>query len=193
MEIQRFWQLIEDARGHHRGEGVDCDAVAVTASALLAGRRDAEEIVAAQRALWALMAESYRSPLWAAAYVINGGCSDDGFDYFRGWLILQGRQTFEQVLADPDSLADLSAVQAAAARGEDIDGQAALAIAWDAYREATGEELPAGAFSVRYPELDQEWNFDFDDMTEMCRRLPRLASLYVGPVGQSAVGQSAVP
>ena len=28
------------------------------------------------------MADSYRSSLWAAAYVINAGCSDDGFGYF---------------------------------------------------------------------------------------------------------------
>jgi len=25
-----------------------------------------------------------------AAYIINGGCSDDGFEYFRRWLVLQG-------------------------------------------------------------------------------------------------------
>jgi hypothetical protein len=56
--------------------------------------RPAEEIVAAQQVLWDLMAESYTNPLWAAAYVINGGCSDDGFDYFRGWLIAQGREVF---------------------------------------------------------------------------------------------------
>jgi hypothetical protein len=42
---------------------------------------------------------------WGAAYLANGGCSDDGFDYFRGWLIGQGRKVYETVLADPDSLA----------------------------------------------------------------------------------------
>ena len=50
------------------------------------------------------MAGSYWTPLWAAAYVINGGCSDDGFDYCRGWLILQGREVFEHVVADPRTL-----------------------------------------------------------------------------------------
>ena len=28
------------------------------------------------------------------------GCSDDTFDYFRGWLIAQGKETFEKVLDD---------------------------------------------------------------------------------------------
>ncbi|MFL6076856.1 MAG: DUF4240 domain-containing protein [Mycobacteriales bacterium] len=37
------------------------------------------------------MAESYQGDLWGAAYLINGGASDDGFDYFRGWLIARTR------------------------------------------------------------------------------------------------------
>ena len=41
------------------------------------------------------------------AFIVNGGASDDGFDYFRGWLIAQGREVFEGTLAKPDSLADV--------------------------------------------------------------------------------------
>ncbi|MFE5591185.1 DUF4240 domain-containing protein [Streptomyces sp. NPDC056549] len=33
-----------------------------------------------------------------AAYMVNGGCCDDGFDYFRGWLIAQGRNVFERAV-----------------------------------------------------------------------------------------------
>lgn len=35
------------------------------------------------RLLHEQMAKSYIRELWAAAYIINGGCSDDGFDYFE--------------------------------------------------------------------------------------------------------------
>lgn len=31
--------------------------------------------------------KSYTSDLWAAAYIIMGGCSDDCFDYFRAFLL----------------------------------------------------------------------------------------------------------
>ncbi|MFB7650948.1 MULTISPECIES: DUF4240 domain-containing protein [unclassified Streptomyces] len=65
-----------------------------------------EEIVAAEQVLWELMVDSYTNPLWAAAYIANGGCSDDGFDYFRGWLIAQGRGVFERAVTDPDALAE---------------------------------------------------------------------------------------
>ncbi|ARW08881.1 DUF4240 domain-containing protein [Bacillus atrophaeus] len=33
------------------------------------------------------------------------GCSDDTFDYFHGWLIAQGKETFEEVLHDHEYLA----------------------------------------------------------------------------------------
>ena len=38
---------------------------------------------------------------------MNGGGSDDGFEYFQGWLIAHGRSVFEAALLDPDSLADI--------------------------------------------------------------------------------------
>lgn len=104
MNKQQFWQLVAAARNQALDPN-ESETVAREATALLA-TRPAEEIVAAQQALWDLMADSYANRLWAAAYVINGGCSDDAFDYFRGWLIAQGREVFEYIVADPDALAD---------------------------------------------------------------------------------------
>jgi hypothetical protein len=143
----------------------------------LLSARPAEEIAAFAQPVWDLLAASYNWNLWAAAYVINGGASDDGFEYFRGWLIAQGREVFERSVADPDSLADHSTIIATAEDGEDgIECEDVLGVAWSAYRAATGENLPAGTFTVRYPELGEGW--DFDDASEMARRLPRLTALY---------------
>jgi len=179
MDKQQFWQLIEEARSK-ASDPDDGEEVARRTASTLAGQPP-EEIAAAQQVLWDLMADSYRNPLWAAAYVINGGCSDDGFDYFRGWLITQGRQVFEQVVADPDALAELPVVRAAADAGLEFECEEALAIAWDAHIMATGEELPGDVFTIRYPELDPAWNFDFDDRDEMTCCLPRLAALHLDP------------
>ncbi len=173
MNEQQFWQLIEAAR-NQASDPNDGEAVAGRATSLLA-THPTEEIVAAQQVLWNLMADSYTSPLWAAAYVINGGCSDDGFDYFRGWLIAQGREVFERVVADPDALAEVPVVRASASDGCDLECEEALSIVWDAHIMATGKEFPDDAFTIRYPELDPMW--DFDDHDEMTRRLPRLAAL----------------
>ncbi|MFJ4847699.1 MULTISPECIES: DUF4240 domain-containing protein [unclassified Streptomyces] len=175
MDTRQFWRLIDDARARVP-DPADPEVVAARASGLLA-EQPPERIVAVQQALWDLMAASYRAPLWAAAYLINGGCSDDGFD-FRGWLITQGREVFGRAVSDPDSLAGLPAVRAAcAATGPDLEGEATLGIAWDAYRAATGEDLPDDAFTIRYPDLDPAWRFDFGDTAEVARHLPALAAL----------------
>ncbi|MEV6954143.1 DUF4240 domain-containing protein [Streptomyces sp. NPDC051183] len=172
MDKQTFWKLIETARAEAAEEDV-----AARAAQLLAGRPEAE-IAAAQQVLWDLLAESYRAPLWAAAYVINGGCSDDGFDYFRGWLLTQGEEAFAAALADPDSLADHPAVREAAEEGLELWDEEALSIAWTAHESATGRELPSGSFTITYPDLDPSWSFDFDDSEETSTRLPRLSTLF---------------
>ncbi len=172
MDKQTFWKLIETARAD-----AEPQEVASRAAQLLADRA-AAEIAASQQVLWDLLAESYRAPLWAAAYVINGGCSDDGFDYFRGWLLTQGREVFESALADPDSLAAHPAVREAAEQGLDLEDEGALSIAWTAYEARTGRELPADSFTISYPALDPSWDFDFDDTDEMADRLPRLSALF---------------
>ncbi|MES5820772.1 DUF4240 domain-containing protein [Streptomyces sp. RG80] len=177
MNRLQFWQLIESARAQASNPN-DGEEVAHGATSLLASY-PTEEIVAAQQVVWDLMADSYTNPLWAAAYMINGGCSDDGFDYFRGWLITQGREVFERTILDPDALAELPVVRASAVDGIDLEGEDTLSIAWDAHVKATGGQLPDDAFTIRYPELDPAWDFDFDDRDEMTSRLPRLAALYL--------------
>ncbi len=54
----------------------------------------------------AQMDRAYTWQLWGAAYVINGGCSDDSFADFRAALISRGHAAFTRVLADADSLAE---------------------------------------------------------------------------------------
>jgi hypothetical protein len=173
MDRNAFWALIDEARAR----AAEDDAVADEAAKLLAVR-SRDDIFAFDRIFRELMAESYRTPLWGAAYTINGGCSDDAFDYFRGWLIGQGRATFESAVADPDSLAAVPAVQAAAEEFMELDNEAMLGVIWGAYRSAFGEEFPWRKVTdpVAIPDLQPGW--DFDDRDETRRRLPRLAALY---------------
>jgi len=178
VEVGQWWRLIEAAR-RQAVDPADSRAVAAQAVTLLSARPRAE-ILAADQILWGLLADSYLAPLWAAAYIVKGGCSDDGFEYFRGWLIMQGRNVYERVVADPDALADLPGIQAKAPSGwQTVECEETLYVAQMAYRAAAGEELPRRAFTSRYPELDPEWDFDFDDRTEMHQRLPRLAALFL--------------
>ncbi|MFE0100695.1 DUF4240 domain-containing protein [Streptomyces sp. NPDC059009] len=176
MDTGEFWDLVEQAR-RQTDDVTDTEAMAEAATGLLAAR-PVEDIVAAEQVLDRLLAESYRAPLWGAAYMINGGCSDDGFDHFRGWLIMQGREVFERAVGDPEALADLRVVRDAEAEGFDLMCEDALGIVWNAHLSATGHELPAAAPTDGLPELDPAWDFDFDDSDELARRLPRLSALF---------------
>ena len=173
MNTDDVWHLIGRARLSAH-DPRDADSVAAAAVALLSAYPP-EEIKAHAQPLWDLMAVSYRQDLWAAAYLINGGASDDGFEYFRGWLITQGREVFERAVAAPDSLADVPAVQAVAAEAGDLECEEALGIARDAYLKATGQELPGDAFTIRYPPVNFAW--DPADNVQVRTHLPRLDRL----------------
>lgn len=69
--------------------------------------RSASEIADYEIHFQTALEQSYTSSLWAAAYIILGGCSDDSFDYFRGWLIACGQEVFESAVQNPDNLANL--------------------------------------------------------------------------------------
>jgi len=99
MNKQIFWRLIEETNTNTKNQLVDCNLLIKKLAKL-----DDEEIFTFYYIFREYHQLSYKNKLWAAAYVINGGCSDDGFDYFRAWLIGQGEVIFKQTLQDPDSL-----------------------------------------------------------------------------------------
>jgi Protein of unknown function (DUF4240) len=175
MRTDDFWAVIDRATADRPGSP---DDLAERAADDLA-TRDPEAIVAWGRHLDRVMAASGTEDLWAAAYLINGGCSDDGFDNFRGWLIAHGRDAVAEAVRTPDSLAELPAVQAAADNGAVFEAEAVLTIAEVAYSQATGSGLPPREAPVPRPDPAMLW--DFDDEDEMRRRLPRLAALFLEP------------
>src|SRR6185312_1731193 len=100
MNETEFWNLIEATRSKSKGDGDR--QVSLIQEAL--ERLPEAEILEFDRLLHGFMAASYTQNLWAAAYIINGGCSDDGFDYFRAWLIAQGKDVFRRAMQDPETL-----------------------------------------------------------------------------------------
>ena len=194
MEVEAFWELIEQARSTAHD---DEQLVERVATALLA--LPTEEILDFEQQLSQAKQQAYRWEVWGAAYLINGGCSDDAFQDFRAWLVAQGRDTFTRAVADPDSLAEHPAVRRMAdARRDGWLGLESLHyVAEEAYERRTGDheaffaalsqrgprraadtaQHPAGEEPARHRDpAGEDW--DFDDMAEMRRRLPRLASLF---------------
>jgi hypothetical protein len=128
MDRDTFWAVIETAR---RADG----AARATALQRALIRVPPAQISSFAEHQAALMADSYSWPLWGAAYIIKGGCSDDAFDYFRGWLLLEGRATWDAALADPESLAKVD-VDPDDAECEDV-----VYAASSAYEQVTGARM----------------------------------------------------
>ncbi|MFD0964220.1 DUF4240 domain-containing protein [Pseudofulvibacter geojedonensis] len=51
-----------------------------------------------------LLYNTYNSEMWCAGYIMNAGCSDDGFEYFRNWVISRGKNTYYKAKESPDTL-----------------------------------------------------------------------------------------
>ncbi len=94
-----FWEIIEEAKRGTESPAAHVEAIIERLEAF--GLRDIRQF---QKTLDEKMALSYAWDLWALAYIVRRGCSDDAFDYFRAWLILQGRDIFEAVVQDISAL-----------------------------------------------------------------------------------------
>ena len=101
MDDSTFWSLIEDAARQGRGDqGLMLQKLTASLAAL-----EPDEIGSFKARMTEHISRADLWDLWGAAYIMNGGCSQDGFLYFRAWLLAQGRDTFESALSDPETLA----------------------------------------------------------------------------------------
>jgi hypothetical protein len=168
VDQDRFWELVEAAGAVAGG---DCQAQAIQLAAMLE-QLPAEEIIAFERHSVRLLDEADRWDLWGAAYQINSGCSDDGFVYFRGWLLTQGRAIWEAALDDLDSLATHPAV----ATGAALECEDILYVASVAFQARTGKQLDRGWVEedLAGATRPRGTHWDFEDDDELRRRLPRL-------------------
>ncbi|MEM9332600.1 MAG: DUF4240 domain-containing protein [Pseudomonadota bacterium] len=55
-----------------------------------------------RKILQSRLSDAYRSDVWALAFLLMNGASDDAFEAFRCWLILAGRKVYTATLSDPN-------------------------------------------------------------------------------------------
>ncbi|MFG2528859.1 DUF4240 domain-containing protein [Streptomyces sp. NPDC048516] len=166
MDETEFWELIDGSREAAAGDPEEqADALVERLLGL-----DPDAVVDFARHFEARYNRAYSWDLWAAASVMLGGAGDDAFDYFRCWLIGQGREVFEGALHDPDQLAELLDDF-----DEAVDGDAEeLGYAADeAYEQLTGGVMPD--LGLPPPPREPVGTYlDFDDDRGMAERFPTL-------------------
>lgn len=158
MDAETFWKL---------NEGLPPETAEQSLRERLASL-DVEDVAGYQRRFDLAFVDAYRWDLWGAAYLIDGGCSDDGFMDFRFGLISRGRSLFERSIADPDSLADV------ADRTDDgfIPNPDFGYVAHLVYESKTGKPMPATGVKFLSDAKGERW--DFDDAAMCHQKLPRL-------------------
>lgn len=163
MDEPKFWTLIEAAKAER-------DPVASNQPAILQTKLEAlppEEIVAFDRIFTKLRHDAYRWDLWAAAYIIEGGCSDDGFMDFRAGLIGLGREVYEAALKDPNSLVRQPT------RGVDFSQEELAYSAGRAYEAVTGKKMPEHGLPRPKVPAGERWDEEKVDET-----FPELAARF---------------
>jgi hypothetical protein len=182
VDNSQFWTLVDDARTASGARESPGPALIQRLASL-----SAEEILAFAFELEQERNSLYRWDVWAAAYLIGGGCSDDSFSDFRAGVVALGRDWCERVRTNPDALAEHPVVLAAAPTRDYVifdeafgytaakafDRRAAGAESfWDAYAAYRMTRRADTAVAIGE-------EFDFDDDRAMRERLPRLARLYL--------------
>lgn len=157
MSSSLFWDFIQKAKQSSERS----DERAYELSCMLMNL-EPSEIVRFERIFYEKMSASYTWDLWAAAYLAFGGCSDDGFEYFRAWLISEGRENFEAVLGDVNQIAELNLVPQ---QFEDL-----LGLASKCYKTKTGVQSKC-VYTLAEKLAGEEWE---ENDGELKKRYPSL-------------------
>lgn len=161
MDESQFWGIVD--RAHEEG-GDDFDLRNESLRRLLTPLSFVE-IQEFQVHYETAIKWAYRWDLWAAAEVINGEVSSDGFRYFLDWMVSEGSVVYKKALESPDSLADLPPI--AFAENERFGHVAAHVF------ESRSAELKMDGACEAWPPAGEEWIKE--DLPQL---LPRLSRLY---------------
>lgn len=165
MSNSRFWSIVHKTvpAGFDRDRQLAALRQALSSLTLA-------ELEAYEDTFHGLMQQSYSWDLWGAAYIINGGASDDGFEYFRCWLLSRGEAVFSKALADPDSLAELISANA----DEALDFEEFAYVARTVWSEKSDEAEMPNASPMMYPGKEPSGTPFAEEAAHLAKRYPKL-------------------
>lgn len=160
MNRSNFWKLIESSHPKENNSEQHIKNLAARLQEM-----KPEEIASFENHRRDLAIEMYDARLLEVMWILSGGGpGDEGWSLFTGWLILQGRKRYEQVLKTPEQLPELIPA------GTDIycEGVGISSLADTAYQKSTGR----GDFYQFYEE--NYGPFQFPDNPKGAKQDPRL-------------------
>ena len=172
MDEEQFWAIVQtavDEAGNDEDEYLEVVKRELSKLSL-------KEMIGFRLRTDKLLYDSYTSEMWCAGYLMNGGCADDGFEYFRLWVISRGRKVYEAAMANPDNLIDYIDDDA---EMDFFEFELFWYVALEAFEEAVDAELydyiDDENFKTRegnYPNFEFNWEEDEpESMQKLCPRL----------------------
>lgn len=157
IDEDKFWAIIEKSLKETNNQE---DQEIYLISAL--EKESPQEMLGFRLRTDKLMYDSYTSNLWCANYIISNGVADDGFDYFRCWLISRGKDAFYKVQENPEYLINLVENEP-----KTYDFEGFWYVAMNAFKNMTNQELNPyldyenfKTNDENYPILEFNWNVD---------------------------------
>ncbi|MFD0751900.1 DUF4240 domain-containing protein [Mucilaginibacter calamicampi] len=136
MDEKEFWKIIDYSYNAAKGNLDLQNEIIVKKLSAYAP----EEIINFEIILCKKLIEANNYKILAANKIIDAYVSDDGFLYFRLWLISLGRETFEQTIKNPDYLAGV------VDNGVVPDFEHLLYVSTQAYKNKTGKQQEDDSF-----------------------------------------------
>ncbi len=172
MDEEQFWAIVQtavDEAGNDEDEYLEVVKRELSKLSL-------KEMIGFRLRTDKLLYDSYTSEMWCAGYLMNGGCSDDGFEYFRLWVISRGRKVYEAAMANPDNLIDYIDDDA---EMDFFEFELFWYVALEAFEEAVDAELydyiddeNFKTCEGNYPNFEFNWEEDEpESMQKLCPRL----------------------
>ena len=168
MEENQFWGIIaktkKNSGGNYEKQQAELNKELSKLTAI--------EILEFDNKFRTLRGQAYKWELWAGAYIMNGGCSDDCFSDFRGWLIGRGQEVYENAMRDVETLVEINHDM------DNDDWEGLSYVPRDVYEKKTGgKDMPAGIqetfeisgeeweeddseLKAKYPKLHAKWGFE---------------------------------
>lgn len=163
IDDAKFWSIIQQARSNSDG------AVELFNEHVADQLQDfkSTEIKRFQNTLDDKIEALNHWSLWALIYISQGGCSEDGFLYFRAWLISQGEAAYDQAMANIYSLLPLVPID------EIVENEGLLYTAFEAYDIRSGGKEMVLRERKEIPPKGDEW-----DESNVEDKYPEIANYY---------------
>ena len=162
MEINEFWKLIDKAKR-------DPSKAAEITKAL--AKLPPARIIAFEQRLRDELHRACTHDMIVACFLVESYISDDVFEDFCAFVLLQGRERFENAIRDPSTICDWLTREAA----DDLDaitGEPLLFVAADAYEEHGGDDdITDHTHEPDTPDIEVDWPDDRDAFRAASPRL----------------------